>query len=250
MRGLIRIERARQACFDIAEGAGARAGVAHDHEGGVLLLPALADVRAAGLLAYRVQAVGTHDGVGIGVALRYRRFDADPVGLFRHGRIRPVRLFRMARTRVVEVEDDGHERYLRLRRVRRKAAPRRPQIRPALSPARSSKKMTAPMVAVIRLPQKSGMTCRLSFSNRKPPTMAPISPIGEIVEQPAAAAEDLRRQPAGDQADNDPEKDAHGGYSPARFLLRHARLYAGHPRLIFVQPSKAWMAGTCPAMTS
>ena len=58
---LERIERARQARAHIAEGAGARAGVAHDHEGGVLLLPALADIGAARLLADRVQAVGAHD---------------------------------------------------------------------------------------------------------------------------------------------------------------------------------------------
>ena len=51
------IERAGQPGLDVAEGAGARAGVAHDHEGGVLLVPALADVRAARLLAHRDQAV-------------------------------------------------------------------------------------------------------------------------------------------------------------------------------------------------
>ena len=55
MRRLVRIERAGQAGLDVAEGAGARAGVAHDHEGRVLLLPALADIGAAGLLAHRVQ---------------------------------------------------------------------------------------------------------------------------------------------------------------------------------------------------
>jgi hypothetical protein len=35
---LMRIERARHAGFDVAEGAGARAGIAHDHDGGMLLL--------------------------------------------------------------------------------------------------------------------------------------------------------------------------------------------------------------------
>ena len=33
---LVRIERARHAGRDVAEGAGPRAGVAHDHHGGVL----------------------------------------------------------------------------------------------------------------------------------------------------------------------------------------------------------------------
>ena len=85
MGGLVGVERARQPGLDVAEGAGARAGVAHDHEGGVLLLPALADIRAAGLLAHGVQAVGAHDRVRVGVARRHRRLDADPVGLLGDG---------------------------------------------------------------------------------------------------------------------------------------------------------------------
>ena len=55
------IQRAGHTGLHIAEGAGARAGVAHDHHGGVALFPALADVRAACLLADRVQAVFAHD---------------------------------------------------------------------------------------------------------------------------------------------------------------------------------------------
>ena len=82
MRRLARIERAGQTGLDVAEGAGARAGVAHDHEGGVLLLPALADIRAAGLLAHGVQAVVAHDALRGEIAGRHRRLDADPVGLF------------------------------------------------------------------------------------------------------------------------------------------------------------------------
>ena len=94
--------------LDVAEGAGARAGVAHDHEGGVLLLPALADIGAAGLLAHGVQAVLAHDPAGLGKAARERRLDADPRRLAQHGRIRPVRLLGMARAGY-GVEDDGHE---------------------------------------------------------------------------------------------------------------------------------------------
>ena len=182
--GSLRIERARQAGLDVAEGAGARAGVAHDHEGGVLLLPALADIRAAGLLAHGVQAVGAHDGVRLDIAGRHRRLDADPVGLLGCGGIRPMRLFRMARARVVEVEDDGHGPYLRLPRVRRKAAMRRSAHQARRIARQISRKTMAPMVAVIRLPQKSGMTCRLSFSNRKPPTMAPTRPTARLPKMP------------------------------------------------------------------
>ena len=55
--GLGRIERLGQPRRHVAEGAGARAGVAHDHHGGVALLPALADVGAGRLLAHRDEAV-------------------------------------------------------------------------------------------------------------------------------------------------------------------------------------------------
>ena len=68
MRRLGRIERARQAGLDVAEGAGARARVAHDHERRVLLFPALADIGTAGFLAHRVQAVGAHDLPRLGIA--------------------------------------------------------------------------------------------------------------------------------------------------------------------------------------
>ena len=68
MLGLGGVERPRQARAHVTEGAGARAGVAHDHEGGVLLIPAFADIRAAGLLAHRMQSVGAHDGVGLPIA--------------------------------------------------------------------------------------------------------------------------------------------------------------------------------------
>ena len=64
------VERAGHAGLDVAEGAGAGAGVAHDHEGGVLLVPALADVRAAGLLAHRDEAVFLDDLAGVGIAAR------------------------------------------------------------------------------------------------------------------------------------------------------------------------------------
>ena len=51
MLRLIRIEWCRHACLYVAEGASPRACVAHDHEGGVLLLPALANIRTARLFA-------------------------------------------------------------------------------------------------------------------------------------------------------------------------------------------------------
>ncbi len=71
------IERAGHTGLDVAEGAGAGAGVAHDHEGGVLLVPALADVGATRLLAHRDEAVFLDDFSGIGVTARVRR--ADPI---------------------------------------------------------------------------------------------------------------------------------------------------------------------------
>ncbi len=93
-----RIERPGHPGLDVAEGAGAGTGVAHDHEGGVLLVPALADVRATRLLAHRDEAVLLDDFAGIGIAARVRRAHANPVRLRRRERIRPVHLFRVTRT--------------------------------------------------------------------------------------------------------------------------------------------------------
>src|SRR5690606_32785602 len=54
---LFRVERLRQTRAHVAESAGARARVPHDHHGRVLLAPALPDVGAARLLADGVQVV-------------------------------------------------------------------------------------------------------------------------------------------------------------------------------------------------
>ena len=55
---LQRVVPGRLAGLHVAEAAAAGADVAEDHEGGGPALPALADVRAVGLLADRVQVVG------------------------------------------------------------------------------------------------------------------------------------------------------------------------------------------------
>src|SRR5262249_39528723 len=81
----------------VAEGTGARAGVAHDHEGGVLFLPALADIGAAGLLADRNELVFADDRLGGIIALGNRRFDPDPVRLAQQRAVGPAGLFRVAR---------------------------------------------------------------------------------------------------------------------------------------------------------
>ena len=105
------VERAGHAGLDVAEGAGPRAGVAHDHEGGVLLVPALADIRAARLLAHRDEAVLLDDVAGVGIAARVRRADADPVRLRRRQRVRPVHLFGVARAQRLGgngIDEDDH----------------------------------------------------------------------------------------------------------------------------------------------
>ena len=95
---LVRIQRVGQSGAHVAEGAGAGAGVAHDHERRVLLLPALADVRAARLLAHRHQLVVAHQLAGLLVFQGNRRLDAQPVRLLPlHRVVRLVRLFRMPR---------------------------------------------------------------------------------------------------------------------------------------------------------
>ncbi len=107
--GLMGIERAGQPGLDVAERAGPRAGVPHDHEGGMLLVPAFADIGAAGLLAHGVQAVGAHDVAGVRVPLGHRRPDPDPVGLRERRRVGAMRLFRVPRPRAIDgVEHDDH----------------------------------------------------------------------------------------------------------------------------------------------
>ena len=81
LRRLVGIQRAGQSRLHVAEGAGARAGVAHDHHGGVAMRPAFADIRAGRLLAHRVQIVLAHDGAGLGIFPAHRRLDPDPVRL-------------------------------------------------------------------------------------------------------------------------------------------------------------------------
>ena len=75
------IERTRQARPHIAKGAGPCAGVAHDHDGRVALFPTLANIRAPGFLANRMQTVGANDARCLRVRWRARRLHADPRGL-------------------------------------------------------------------------------------------------------------------------------------------------------------------------
>ena len=95
----------------VAERAGARAGVAHDHHGGVALRPALADVGAGGFLADGDEAVLAHQGAGLVVDRMVGRLDPDPGGLALDRVVRAVRLLRMADGRPGAVVDDevrGH----------------------------------------------------------------------------------------------------------------------------------------------
>src|SRR3546814_4003724 len=89
---LHRIEAARTAGGDVAEGAGPRTGIAHDHEGGVLLCPAFADIRAAGLFTDGVKAVLPDNVARLEIAPRDRRLDPDPTRLPLDRTVRPVAL--------------------------------------------------------------------------------------------------------------------------------------------------------------
>ena len=86
--GLKGIERAGQARPDIAEGAGPRANVAHDHKGRVFFLPALANVRTARFLADRHQPMFPDDFLRRGPLRRAGCLDPDPFRLARHRLIR------------------------------------------------------------------------------------------------------------------------------------------------------------------
>ena len=94
---LVWVERTGHAGFHVTEGAGTGAGIAHKHESGVFLVPALADIRAAGFLADRNQAVFPDDVACFGITARARRSDTDPGRFWRRQCIRPVHLFRVTR---------------------------------------------------------------------------------------------------------------------------------------------------------
>jgi hypothetical protein len=62
-----------------AEGAGAGADVAEDHEGGGPVPPALGDVRAAGLLTDGVEILPAHDPLDLRVAVAGGKLDREPL---------------------------------------------------------------------------------------------------------------------------------------------------------------------------
>ena len=116
--GLVGIEGIGQPGLYIAEGAGPRAGVAHDHHGGVAMGPAFADIGTAGLFADRVEPMLLHDRPGRGIFLPDRRLDPDPVRLAADGAFRAFRLLGMAqRAQIlgVLVENGGHGSYIEIR---------------------------------------------------------------------------------------------------------------------------------------
>ena len=78
---LVAVERLRLAGVDLAEVAAAGALVAADEERRLAVLPALEDVRAAGLLADRVEALGLHQPVELGVRRTHLRPGLDPLRL-------------------------------------------------------------------------------------------------------------------------------------------------------------------------
>ncbi len=75
---LIKIERLRTALGDGAETAAAGADVAEQHEGGGLVVPAFADVRALGGFANRVQSEATCQLFELVKVLTSRGFGPQP----------------------------------------------------------------------------------------------------------------------------------------------------------------------------
>src|SRR5262249_38054026 len=77
----VAVEGLRLAGVDLAEVAAARALVTTDEERRLAVLPALEDVGAARLLADRVQALGLHQAVELGVRRPHLRPGLDPLRL-------------------------------------------------------------------------------------------------------------------------------------------------------------------------
>jgi len=94
-RRLVGVERLRPPGAHVAEAARPRAGVAHDHHGGVALRPTLADVRAGGFLADGDQTVLAHQCAGLVVDRMRGRLDPDPGRLALDRVVRAMRLLRM-----------------------------------------------------------------------------------------------------------------------------------------------------------
>ena len=78
---LVVVEPGRPAGLDRAEPAGPGARVAQDHDRGGPLVPALADVRAVGLLADRVEVQAAEQALEVVVVLARRHPGPDPVGV-------------------------------------------------------------------------------------------------------------------------------------------------------------------------
>ena len=78
---LVIVEPGRAARLDVAEAAGAGAGVAQDHDRGGALVPALPDVRAVGLLADGVEVQAAEQPLEVVVVLARRQLRLDPVGV-------------------------------------------------------------------------------------------------------------------------------------------------------------------------
>ncbi len=80
------VHRVRHPGLDVAEGAGAGAGITQDHHRGVLLAPAFADIGAGRLLTYGVEFQAAHQRAGFGIGAAGRRLYANPVRLARQTR--------------------------------------------------------------------------------------------------------------------------------------------------------------------
>ena len=79
--GFVEVDRVRPALGHGAETAAAGTGIAQHHEGRGALVPALADVRAVGGLAYRMQVERPRKTLQLVVILAHRRASLEPGGL-------------------------------------------------------------------------------------------------------------------------------------------------------------------------
>ena len=94
--GFEHIKRLRLACCYVAKRAAARADLAHDHHGGVTLVPAFAQVGAPSLFADGRYLVCAHNLQRFVVARTGPRLDADPVRFRQPWSFGAARLFRVA----------------------------------------------------------------------------------------------------------------------------------------------------------
>ncbi len=92
---LVGVDGAGQARLDVTKGAGPGAGIPQDHHGGVLFIPALANIGTGRLLTDGDQPLGFHNLSGFTIPFGDRGLYPNPAGFPLDRAVRPLLLLRV-----------------------------------------------------------------------------------------------------------------------------------------------------------